>query len=251
MFPRPVFRLRQHCKIEESPQPAGGAGLRILIVEDEEVLSQALAELLESEYYAVDLAADGRTAEELAAVNAYDLIVLDWTIPPPTGIDLLRRWRQEGRETPVLMLTGRIAVNDRVDGLNTGADDYLTKPFSLAEFLARVRTLLRRASRPLQASLQAGDIAMDRASHRVTVDGSSLDLSPKEFSLLEYLLLHKDEVVSRTEISEHVWDDSFDSFANVIDVTVHRLRKKIDGERASRLLHTVKGVGYVLRSERS
>jgi DNA-binding response OmpR family regulator len=225
--------------------------LRILVVEDEKVLAQALAELLESEYYAVDRAADGRSAEELVAVNSYDLIVLDWTIPPPTGIDLLRKWRAEGRETPILMLTGRIAVNDRVDGLNTGADDYLTKPFSLVEFLARVRTLLRRVNRPLQASLSAGDLAMDRATHQITVDGEPLELSPKEFSLLEYLLLHKGEVVTRTEISEHVWDDSFDSLANVIDVTVHRLRKKIDGERAARLLHTVKGVGYVLKGERS
>jgi len=238
--------------MQTSKRPFGGrAGLRILVVEDEEVLAQALAELLESEYYAVDLASDGRYAEELVAINAYDLIVLDWTIPPPSGIDLLRKWRAEGRETPILMLTGRIAVDDRVDGLNTGADDYLTKPFSLAEFLARVRTLLRRVNRPLQASLQAGDISMDRTTHEVRVAQQILDLSPKEFSLLEYLLLHKDEVVTRTDISEHVWDDSFDSFANVIDVTVHRLRKKIDGERASRLLHTVKGVGYVLKSERS
>jgi DNA-binding response OmpR family regulator len=220
-------------------------------VEDEDVLAQALAELLETEFYAVDLATDGRTAEELADVNSYDLIVLDWTIPPPTGIDLLRRWRGQGKETPILMLTGRIAVNDRVDGLNTGADDYLTKPFSLAEFLARVRTLLRRVNRPLQVSLQAGDLVLDRTSHQVTADGQAVELSPKEFALLEYLLLHKDKVVSRTEISEHVWDDSFDSFANVIDVTVHRLRKKIDGERPKHLLHTVKGVGYMLRSERS
>jgi DNA-binding response OmpR family regulator len=225
--------------------------VRILVVEDEDVLAQALGELLESDYHAVDLAPNGQMAEELADVNSYDLIVLDWTIPPPTGIDLLRKWRAEGRDTPVLMLTGRIAVNDRVDGLNTGADDYLTKPFSLAEFLARVRTLLRRVNRPLQISLQAGDLTLDRTSHRVTADGQILELSPKEFSLLEYLLLHKDEVVSRTEISEHVWDDSFDSFANVIDVTVHRLRKKIDGERPKHLLHTVKGVGYMLRSERS
>jgi DNA-binding response OmpR family regulator len=224
--------------------------LRILVVEDEEVLAQALVEVLEGELYAVDHAADGESASELAAVNEYDLVVLDWTIPPPTGIELLRAWRREGRGMPVLMLTARAAVHDKVDGLDTGADDFLTKPFSLPEFLARVRSLLRRRAKPLQAALSAGDVAMDRAAHRVTVDGRELELSPKEFALLEYFLLHRDRAISRTELAEHVWDDSFDSLANVIDVTVHRLRKKIDGERGERLLHTLKGVGYVLKSQR-
>ena len=225
--------------------------MRILVVEDEQVLAQALCEALEGEFYAVDLAADGQTASELADVNEYDLIVLDWTIPPPSGIELLRIWRQRGSDTPVLMLTARSGIGDRVDGLDTGADDFLTKPFSLQEFLARVRSLLRRRAKPLQATLMAGDLEMDRAARRVTVGGQSLDLSPKEFALLEYLLNRKDEVVTRAEISEHVWDDSFDSVGNVIDVTVHRLRKKIDGESCAKLLHTLKGVGYVLRSQRA
>ena len=224
--------------------------MRILVVEDEPVLAQALVEALEGEYYAVDLAGDGETASELAEVNTYDLIVLDWTIPPPTGIELLREWRRQGKDTPVLMLTARSAVGDKVDGLDTGADDFLTKPFSLPELLARVRSLLRRRERPLQATLSAGDVEMDRAARRVTVGGRPLDLSPKEFALLEYFLNHKEEVVTRTELSEHVWDDSFDSFGNVIDVTVHRLRKKIDGDRDDKLLHTLKGVGYVLKSQR-
>jgi DNA-binding response OmpR family regulator len=224
--------------------------LRILVVEDEEVLAQALVEVLEREHYAVDHAADGETAGELAAVNEYDLIVLDWTIPPPTGIELLRAWRREGKGTPVLMLTARAEIHDRVDGLDTGADDFLAKPFSLAELLARARSLLRRRAKPLQPALAAGDLAMDRAGRRVTVSGREVELSPKEFALLEYLLLHKDEAISRTELSEHVWDDSFDSLANVIDVTVHRLRKKIDGDRPDRLLYTLKGVGYVLKSRR-
>ncbi len=227
-----------------------GNAVRILVVEDERVLAQALVEALEGECYAVDQAHDGETASELADVNAYDLIVLDWTIPPPTGIELLRAWRREGRETPVLMLTGHSAVPDRVDGLDTGADDYITKPFSLAELLARVRSLLRRREKPLQATLAAGDLEMDRAARRVTVAGRPVDLSPKEFGLLEYFLTHKEQVVTRTQLSEHVWDDSFDSFGNVIDVTVHRLRKKIDGEREDRLLHTLKGVGYVLKNQR-
>jgi len=225
--------------------------MRILVVEDERVLAEALVEALQQEFHAVDLARDGVTASELADVNEYDLIVLDWTIPPPTGIELLRSWRRAGRETPVLMLTGRSAVGDRVDGLDTGADDYLTKPFSLVELQARVRSLLRRRAKPLQALLQADDLEMDRAARRVTVGGRPLDLSPKEFALLEYLLSRKDQVVTRTEISEHVWDDSFDPLGNVVDVTVHRLRRKIDGEREKRLLHTLKGVGYVLRGERT
>lgn len=225
--------------------------MRILLVEDERVLAQALVELLEGECYAVDLAPDGETASELADVNEYDLVVLDWKIPPPSGIELLRSWRRQGKQMPVLMLTGMSAVDNRVSGLDTGADDFLTKPFSLPELLARVRSLLRRRERPLQTALAAGDLEMDRNARRVTVGGRALELSPKEFALLEYFLKRKDEVVTRTEISEHVWDDSFDSFGNVIDVTVHRLRKKVDGDRPDRLLHTVKGVGYVLRGERS
>jgi DNA-binding response OmpR family regulator len=224
--------------------------VRILVVEDEEVLAQALVEALEGEFYAVDLAESGEVASEMAEVNSYDLIVLDWTIPPPTGIELLRAWRNAGKDMPVLMLTARSGVSDKVDGLDTGADDFLTKPFSLSELLARVRSLLRRRAKPLQGELSAGDLVMDRAARRVTVGGRTLDLSPKEFSLLEYFLNHKEAVVTRTELSEHVWDDSFDSLGNVIDVTVHRLRKKIDGDRKDRLLHTLKGVGYVLKSQR-
>jgi two-component system OmpR family response regulator len=224
--------------------------VRILVVEDEDVLAQALVEVLEDECYAVDRAGDGEMASELADVNEYDLIVLDWTIPPPTGIELLRTWRQAGRDTPVLMLTGRTAVDDKVDGLDTGADDFLGKPFQLPELMARVRSLLRRRAKPLQATLSAGDLVMDRAARRVTVGERSLDLSPKEFALLEYFLSRKDQVITRTELTEHVWDDSFDSLGNVVDVTIHRLRKKIDGDRGDRLLHTLKGVGYVLKSQR-
>ena len=225
--------------------------MRILVVEDEEALAEAVVEALEDECYAVDLARHGEAAEELMHVNTYDLVVLDWTIPPPTGIELLRAWRRSGDHTPILMLTGRTGVEDRVDGLDTGADDYLTKPFSLVELLARVRSLLRRREKPLQTSLEADDLAMDRASRAVTVAGRPLKLTPKEFALLEYLLCHKDEVVTRTQLTEHVWDDSFDSLSNVVDVTIYRLRKKVDGGRKRLLLHTVKGVGYVLRSQRS
>jgi len=224
--------------------------MRILVVEDEEVLAEVIYEVLADASYAVDMARNGEMASELASVNTYDLVILDWTIPPPTGIELLESWRSEGLTMPVLMLTGRAEVSDRITGLDTGADDYLTKPFSLQELLARVRSLLRRRERPLVATLAAGDLEMHRAAHRVTIAGNTVTLSPKEFALLEYLLVRQEDVVTRTELSEHVWDDSFDSFSNVVDVTVYRLRKKIDGDRPDRLLHTLKGVGYVLKSER-
>jgi two-component system OmpR family response regulator len=225
--------------------------MRILLVEDETTIAEALVELLEDESYAVDHAADGETASELKSINSYDLVVLDWSIPPPTGIELLREWRSEGDPTPVLMLTGHADPTEIVGGLDTGADDYLTKPFSFAELLARVRSLLRRRERPLQAKLAVDDLEMDRPARRVTVGGAPIDLTPKEFAVLEYLLMRVDQVVTRTDLIEHVWDDSFDSLSNVIDVTVFRLRKKICGDRPAKLLHTVKGAGYVLRSRRA
>jgi DNA-binding response OmpR family regulator len=225
--------------------------MRILVVEDDPQLSGLICEALEYACYAVDSATNGETAAELVAVNAYDLVVLDWGIPAPSGIELLRDWRRQGASLPVLMLTARDAVEDRVGGLDTGADDYLTKPFSFAELLARVRSLLRRrGQRPLVA-LEAGDVRLDRGKHLVTVAGSPTPVSPKEFAVLEYLLRRQDEVVTRTEIEEHVWNDEAEPMANVVDVVIHRLRKKIDGDRDERLIHTVRGVGYTLRGERS
>ncbi len=225
--------------------------MRILVVEDEETLASAVVDLLRGESYAVDLALDGETASELMDVNSYDCVLLDWSVPGRSGMELLREWREAGNQTPILMLTGRTAVEDRVNGLDTGADDYLTKPFSLVELVARVRSLLRRRPKPLQNCLAAADLEMDRAKHTVTVADHLLDLSPKEFALLEYLLNRVDQVATRTEIIEHVWDDSFDSMSNLVDVTVYKVRKKIDGDREGKLLHTVKGVGYVLKSRRS
>ncbi|HZF11662.1 MAG TPA: response regulator transcription factor [Thermoanaerobaculia bacterium] len=225
--------------------------MRILVVDDEKDLAESLALGLTAEAYAVDLAHDGPTADELVAVNPYDLVVLDWRIPPPSGIELLRSWRRQGLTMPVIMLTGRTDVADKVSGLDTGADDYLTKPFSFPELLARVRSLLRRRDRPLDQELRAGDLVMDRATRRVTVGGEVQELTRQQFALLEYLLKHKDEVVTRTDLADHVWDGSLDSFSNLVDVAVHRLRQKIDGERDKRLLHTIKGAGYMLRSERS
>ncbi len=223
--------------------------MRILVVEDEEELAAVLVEALEDERYAVDLAVTGVEADELMFLNPYDLVVLDWTLPGRSGIELLRQWRGAGSEVPVLMLTARRDVGDRVDGLDTGADDYLTKPFSFDELLARVRSLLRRRARSLQ-TLRAGDLELERSTRAVTIGGQPIDLAPKEFGILEYLLARAGETVSRTELSEHVWDESFDAMSNTIDVLVYRLRKKIDGGREGKLLHTIKGAGYVLRSER-
>jgi two-component system copper resistance phosphate regulon response regulator CusR len=225
--------------------------MRILVVEDNDVLARALVATLRHERYAVDLATTGAAASELAAVNDYDLVVLDWSIPPPTGIELLRAWRAEGRDVPVLMLTGHADLDHTVDGLDTGADDYLTKPFRDGELLARMRSLLRRRERPLDGPLEAGDLVMDPATGEVTVEGEAVELSAKEAALLEYLLRQRGRVVSRSELSEHVWDETFDPVSNVVDVTVYRLRRKIDGDRTERLLHTVVGRGYVLRPERS
>jgi len=225
--------------------------MRILVVDDEPSLAEAVAEVLRDEAYAVDVATCGAAADELKEVNEYDLVILDWTIPAPSGIELLRKWRGAGDDTPVLMLTGRADVADRVGGLDTGADDYLTKPFSFDELLARARSLLRRRARPLVAALTAGDLVMDRSGHAVRVAGQLVDLSPKEFAVLEYLLTRKGQVVSRTELSEHAWDDSFDPLSNVIDVIVYRLRRKIDGGREVKLLQTLKGVGYLLRDQRA
>ncbi len=225
--------------------------MRILLVEDESSLADALLDLLRSEGYSVDLATTGNHAAELASLSPYDLVILDWSIPPPSGLDLLAQWRGQGSEVPVLMLTGHTDLEDRIDGLDSGADDYLTKPFPIAELLARVRSLLRRRERPLQDVLSAGDLVMDRTAHRVTVAGQPLDLSPKEFAVLEQLLLYRGRVLDRSHLAEHAWDRAFDPLSNVIDVTVHRLRKKIEAEGQESLLLTVKGVGYMIRGEQA
>ena len=223
--------------------------MRILLVEDDDALAAALVELLEDESYAVDLAKDGATADDLASYVDYDLVVLDWSIPPPSGLELLTRWRADGRSLPVLMLTGHRQLADRVSGLDSGADDYLVKPFATEELLARVRSLLRRRHKEID-ELAAGDLHVDRATRSVTVAGEPIRLTAKEFGVLEYLLTRLDRPVSRQELAEHAWDHAFDPLSNTLDVIVYRVRKKIDSGRAEKLLHTVHGVGYVLSSAR-
>jgi DNA-binding response OmpR family regulator len=223
--------------------------VRILVVEDEEVLAGVLVEALEGQRYAVDRAGDGATADEMVCVNDYDLVILDWTLPGKNGVDLLKSWRSAGRQVPVLMLTGRSGLEDRIGGLDSGADDYLTKPFSLEELFARARSLLRRRERVLQ-TYRADDLELDPAARRATVAGVEIRLAPKEFAVLEYLLSRLDQVVTRSELAEHAWDESFDAMSNVIDVVIYRLRRKVDGDRPQRLLHTLKGAGYLLKSRR-
>ena len=225
--------------------------MRILVVEDNARMAALVRDVLRDACYAADSATTGAEADELIGVEDYDLVLLDWQLPDASGPELLRAWRQQGHETPVLMLTVRAEVEDRIEGLDAGADDYLKKPFAVGELLARVRSLLRRREKPLGPELRAGDLRLHRATRQVTVGGQPAELSPKEFTLLEYLLTRKEEVVSRSDIESHVWDNNFDSLGNVVDVTVHRLRRKIDGGREARLLHTVRGAGYVLRGVRS
>ncbi|GAB4256535.1 MAG: response regulator transcription factor [Deferrisomatales bacterium] len=223
--------------------------MRILVVEDEEKVASFIRKGLEEERYAVDVALDGEEGLELAQLTAYDLIILDLMLPKIDGFRFLQELRDESVGTPVLVLTARDAVSDKVKGLDLGADDYLTKPFSFSELLARVRALLRRGKPQRSPILQVADLTLDPAARRVARAGRQVELTAKEYALLEYFMRHAGQVLTRTMISEHVWDQSFDSYTNVIDVYVNYLRKKIDHGFEPKLIHTVRGVGYVLREE--
>jgi len=223
--------------------------VRILVVEDEEKVASFIRKGLEEERYAVDVALDGEEGLELAELNPYDLIVLDLMLPGLDGFRFIQRLRAQGVHTPILVLTARDSVGDKVKGLDLGADDYLTKPFAFAELLARIRALLRRGAPQAPPVLQVADLTLDPAARRVTRAGKPIELTAKEFALLEYFMRHAGRVLTRTMILEHVWDQSFDSYTNVVDVYVNYLRKKVDQGFEPRLIHTVRGVGYVLREE--
>lgn len=220
--------------------------MRVLVVEDEQKINRTICQALREEAYAVDAAHDGEEGEELALINEYDLIILDLMLPKKSGIALCRGLREHDISTPILMLTARDTVEDRVEGLDSGADDYLVKPFYMDELLARVRALLRRDTGVKSSKLQVADLVVDTSSHRVMRAGTAIDLTSKEYAMLEYFMRNPDQVLSRTIISEHVWDDEFDSLSNIIDVYIRRLRKKIDEGHQPRLLHTVRGSGYLL-----
>jgi len=222
--------------------------VRLLVIEDEHRLAQRLARGLREEGFAVDTAFTTMEARDRVIDAAYDLILLDLKLPDGSGLDLLVEWRGEGLTAPVLLLTAKDLLEDKVRGLDAGADDYLTKPFSLEELLARVRALLRRRTAMPQDVLEIDDLRLDRTAHRVDRAGRTLTLTAKEFALLEFLMLHAGQALSRSTIAEHVWDAGYDAQSNVIDVIMGRLRRKIDEGREARLIQTVQGVGYVLQS---
>jgi DNA-binding response OmpR family regulator len=223
--------------------------VRILLVEDESSAARMLAKGLREQAYAVDVAADGEDALYRLSINDYDLVILDVMLPRKDGLAVCREMRATGSAVPVLMLTARDAVADRITGLDTGADDYLIKPFDLHELLARVRALLRRGPLLRTEILKVGDLTIDTRARRARRAGRTIELTGKEYALLDYLARHADQVVGRAEIAEHVWDENFDPFSNLIEVYVQRLRRKIDQGHSHKLLRTVRGGGYMLSSE--
>ena len=219
-----------------------------MLVEDELSAAQMLAKGLRERAYAVDVATDGEEALYRASINDYDLVILDVLLPRKGGFAVCREMRAAGSAVPVLMLTARDAVADRIAGLDTGADDYLTKPFDLHELLARVRALLRRGPVLRTEAIQLADLTIDTQARRVRRAGRTIELTGKEYALLDYLARHPDRVVGRAEIAEHVWDENFDPFSNLIEVYMQRLRRKIDEGHSRKLLRTIRGGGYMLSS---
>jgi DNA-binding response OmpR family regulator len=221
--------------------------MRILIIEDEKEVARFVQRALLEESHAVDAAEDGLRGEEMALAEAYDLIILDLMLPKKDGLAVLKTLRREGLATPVLLLTARDEVSDRVAGLDAGADDYLGKPFAVAELRARVRALLRRQSDNKASLLSAGDLVMDTVSHVVRIGENHLELTSREYAILEYLLRSKGRLLTKGMIAEHVWDYHFDSDFNLIEVYIRRLRQKIEQAGGQRLIHTVRNSGYVIR----
>jgi DNA-binding response OmpR family regulator len=225
--------------------------MRICLVEDDRKAARVVKKGLEEEGFVVDIAHAGAEGEDLVAVNDYDVIILDWLLPDTNGIAVCRNLRARGVGTPILMLTAKDALADRVTGLDAGADDYLTKPFAFAELLARLRALLRRAETVRPPILRASDLTLDPASHRVTRGTANITLTRTEFAILELLMRHAGRLVTRTQLGEHVWQDEHDTLTNLVDVHVSHLRRKIDHAGAAPLIHTVRGRGFRLGEEQS
>ncbi len=223
--------------------------MRILLVEDDAKVARFIRNGLKEEGFAVDVAEDGQQGLNFASDFEYDVIILDILLPKLDGISVLKSIRKNDPQTPILMLTAMDTVEDKILGLNKGADDYLTKPFNFEELLARIRALLRRKYRTASTLLRFEDLRMDLVTHQVFRGNQEIQLTPKEFTLLEYFLQNPNRILSRTMIAEHVWDYHFDSETNVIDVYVNYLRNKIDRGFRAKLIHTVRGIGYILKAE--
>src|SRR5437868_15152725 len=220
--------------------------MRVLLVEDDPRIARFVSQALREQSYAVDLTADGEDALYKASINDYDAVILDIMIPGRDGFEVCRSLRAEGLTVPVIMLTARDAVEDRIKGLDTGADDYLTKPFEVSELLARLRALLRRGHVIRPATITIADLVIDTRAHRVTREDRNIELTAKEYALLEYMARERGRVLTRAEIAEHVWDENFDPLSNLIDVNINRLRRKIDDHFSPPLIHTRRGEGYTL-----
>jgi len=221
--------------------------MRILLVEDEKKVASFIQQGLAEEHYSVDVAHDGEKGLLMAESEQYDLLILDVMLPKKNGLEVIKDFRARKGTTPALMLTAKSATDDKVAGLDSGADDYLTKPFAFAELLARVRSLLRRGAREKSTVLAMADLELDTVTHKAKRAGRLIELTAKEYALLEYFLRNKERVLSRTLISEHIWDYNFDTGTNIIDVYVNHLRNKIDSGAEKKLIHTVRGVGYVIK----
>ena len=221
--------------------------MRILLIEDEKRIANFVHRGLKEEHYTVDVAYDGEQGLFLAEINPYDLIILDIMLPGKNGIDICKELRNKKISSPILVLTARNSIKDKVLGLDAGGDDYLTKPFAFDELLARVRALLRRQRTDKTSNLKILDLELNQLSHKVRRADKEIALTSKEYALLEYLMLHSNQIVTRTMISEHVWKEDFDSFTNVIDVYIKYLRDKIDKDSKKQLIHTVRGTGYILK----